>query len=607
MRIFLMYFCIGLFLNQTLASHLIGGELYYKKISADIYQVEFKAYRDCINGLIGFDDPLAISVFDMNDVYQGFIRIPFNFAETLPLRPVTPCAGVPDNVCVEETKYVTNVYLPPKVGGYKLVYQRCCRNQTIQNIQEPELTGTTYFVKIFGSESPFFENSSPQFKNFPPIFLCANDKLEFDHSATDLDGDSLVYELVTPWVGGDTSRFNARPLPAGVPPFNEVVWKNPYSLQNSMGGVDPIKIDRRTGLLTGTPPNIGQYVLGVAVSEYRAGRLIQRHIRDFQFNVVDCPPPPTAVLPDIINNCGVLTVFANNSISATNFFWDFGDPTTENDFSYEKFPRYVYPSPGEYNIRLIVSDNRPECADTTSAKVIIIKNPDGANFTVSPVCQNQQANFKDASILDIGNPVRWTWNLENNFVNESNGNVLYRFSRAGNFNVKMIVFNEDGCSDTITKPVTIYPLPEITLKKNDTICFGESKTIQVVTNASIFSWNNSPNLSCTNCLQTVISPSTMSNQSYVFNAISNQNCQKSDTIRIFTPFLIANAGNDTTVCPSSSAQLRGQGGVRYLWQPSNLVTCDTCRTTLTKNLVEQKFLLEVRDRFNCKSFDSVKV
>jgi hypothetical protein len=43
-----------------------------------------------------------------------------------------------------------------------------------------------------------------------------------------------------------------------------------------------------------TPTMLGQFVVGVAVKEYRSGVLIGTHYRDFQFNVTDCEPTAVA-------------------------------------------------------------------------------------------------------------------------------------------------------------------------------------------------------------------------------------------------------------------------------------------------------------------------
>lgn len=47
-------------------------------------------------------------------------------------------------------------------------------------------------------------------------------------------------------------------------------------------------IDNITGVISGEPTEIGQFVVGVCVSEYRSGVLLSKLRRDFQFNVASC-------------------------------------------------------------------------------------------------------------------------------------------------------------------------------------------------------------------------------------------------------------------------------------------------------------------------------
>lgn len=112
----------------------------------------------------------------------------------------------------------------------------------------------------------------------------------FDHSATDIDGDSLVYELCTPLDGASFS--DPIPQPPYNPPYNPVTFISPYSQSNMLNGVAGgvnLSINPQTGILTATPTTIGQFVVGVCVKEYRGNIFLGTTRRDFQFNVIPCP------------------------------------------------------------------------------------------------------------------------------------------------------------------------------------------------------------------------------------------------------------------------------------------------------------------------------
>lgn len=54
---------------------------------------------------------------------------------------------------------------------------------------------------------------------------------------------------------------------------------------NGIPGGAPLQIDSETGLLTGLPNTVGQFVVGICIEEYRNGVLISTTRRDFQYNV----------------------------------------------------------------------------------------------------------------------------------------------------------------------------------------------------------------------------------------------------------------------------------------------------------------------------------
>ena len=138
-------------------------------------------------------------------------------------------------------------------------------------------------------------NNSPTFKNFPPIVICANERLNFDHSAADAEGDQLIYSFCQPLggggKGGNTGCSGTTPNPPCWPAPNDVSFKSPtYTFLQPLAGNPVVSIDSRTGRITGIPQTLGQFVVGVCVEEYRNGRLLGSVHRDFQFNVAKCDP-----------------------------------------------------------------------------------------------------------------------------------------------------------------------------------------------------------------------------------------------------------------------------------------------------------------------------
>lgn len=344
-----------------------------------MYRITLKLYIDCENGnpqAIASDQSAIIGIFNARN--NTFIRS-FTMTRTSPKRldkVLYSCVVPEKDVCVDGYTYTQVVSIDPGQDGVILAFQRCCRNNTITNIISPESTGATYWIKITGKRQATV-NSSPVFKELPPNYLCTGAPLQFDHSATDKDGDSLAYELYQPYSGA--SRNDPRPIRPSNPPFMPVLWGFGYSTANQMKGDPVMRINETTGELTVTPDVVGQFVIGIKVKEYRNGVMIGETYRDYQFNVRKCKfdiianfTTPQAAEPLPLYYCNDSVFFFNKSYKAENYFWDFGDPTTDADTSSEENPSWVYPGDGDYIATLWAWNNL--CRDSIRIKVRIREN-----------------------------------------------------------------------------------------------------------------------------------------------------------------------------------------------------------------------------------------
>ncbi len=444
-----------------------------------------KVYRDCLNGVPPFDNPAFFTIFDAAGNVVTTLQVSVTSSLTVPPTNNSPCApAASGNACVEEAIYEAIVNLPPLMGGYYITYQRCCRNGTILNLVNPGGVGATYWEHIPGPEVVTV-NSSPRFTNRPPIYICKGIPIAFNHAATDPDGDSLVYSLCTPFNGldGCCPVIGSGPAPVGPqcsapppscpgtntpPPYVSVPFLAPYSASYPMSSSPAININPTTGFLNGVPNIIGQWVVGVCVSEYRNGQLIGVHHRDFQFNVINCP---FVVSADIVsqtttNNgagtgyCNGFTIsYYNNSFNGSTYHWDFGDPNTLADTSNAFNPTYTFTNTGTFTVTLIVNPNSP-CGDTTTEvfQVYPLLSPD--YITPNAQCFNGNSFNFNGSGLFQGNGT-FNWNFGAN-ASPQTANTLsvsnVSFNAPGLYPV-LFTINENGCSATTTKTIEVFQNP----------------------------------------------------------------------------------------------------------------------------------------------------
>jgi gliding motility-associated-like protein len=458
MKKYLIAFILFLFSIKGYSTHIVGGEIYYDCLGGNNYRITLKLYRDCINGVAPYDNPASIGVFNSAGALIKNLLVSFP-GSTPVTNNLNPCLIPPTNICVEQAIYDTIVNLPAIAGGYDLTYQRCCRNNTILNLVNPQDVGATYTCHI-PDAALAATNSSPRFNNFPPIFLCANNPVNFDHSATDPDGDLLVYEFANPYDGA--SSLNPMPQPPSAPNYPLVNFLPPYSATYPMSSSPAMAVNPVTGLLTGTPNIIGQWVVGVRVKEYRNGQLLSINMRDFQFNVVTCPPSPVSSVPAQTSFCNGMTVnFQNNSVNGTTYHWDFGDTLIKNDTSNVKTPTWSYAQSGLYNVMLIVNPGTP-CADTayTTFLVFPLLNP---NFLAgAPQCfTGNNFSFAAAGAFSGNGTFSWSFGPNASPATSSSKNVSnVSFNAPGTYPVTLTV-SENGCNMSFVDTVIVLPEPKL--------------------------------------------------------------------------------------------------------------------------------------------------
>lgn len=477
---------IGAFI-QAQATHIIGGEIYYDCLGGNDYRVTVKVYRDCINGQVGFDDPLSLAIYDVNGNLENVLSIPLPGSVVLPAILDNPCFVPPGNICVEEAVYETVVNLPPKPGGYTISYQRCCRNHTILNIVNPGSVGATYTVHV-PEPAEAVCNNSARYKNFPPIFLCNDVPLVFDHSAIDTDGDSLAYELCDPYDGANNG--NPMPTPPDPPPYSYVPWQGGYNGSNPMSASQPMKIDPKTGMLTVTPNMLGQWVVGVCVKEYRKGKLINTNKRDFQFNVVTCDPNIVSSIPSQQLFCiGTTVQFLNNSINSSTYHWDFGVSTLSTDTSDQKTPSYIFPDTGTYTVTLIANPGWP-CADTNTSTFIIKELLQPSFIPPPPQCEGANSyNFTADGFYAGTGTFQWSFG---NAATPQTSNQQHpqgiNFPNAGTYPVTITV-SENGCVRTFTDSIKVELVPTAAVSPQIQ-CFNSSVIFDNQSiDASWYHWN----------------------------------------------------------------------------------------------------------------------
>jgi gliding motility-associated-like protein len=499
-KIFFILILNGAVLTKLSSRHIIGGDVTYRCVRSDsslqrtTFKIDFNIFRDSKGGGAPFDQNPAIGIYRLVNgswIFTQVLNVNLSINEPVPINNANPCVIAPPNIGVDRGFYGFEVTLPWGFE-YMIVYQRCCRNNTINNIRDPGDQGAAFNVRIskFAVENC---KNSPTFVNSPPPVVCNNKPLRFDHSARDVDGDSLVYIFCAPSTAGGTFGIRqgenagacngVSPDPSRCPPpYNVVNFISPYSVEQPMLGNPIVSIDQKTGLISGKPTTEGQFVIGVCVQEYRKGELIGEIQRDFQFNVSDCENVIEAIAtakdnsiknalvknnikPDTtyVRSCGATAVlFQNKSIIKTDlkditYQWEFS-PNGEKIKINKADAVFFFPRLGSYQGLFIVNPDKPDCTDSTLVNIDIFNTLE-ADFTQSyDTCTYGPVIFSNKSIFGQGLLDSVIWYFDNE--GKSNQyNPQYQFRSAGDKNITLILKDKNLCFDTLTKTMSYLPAP----------------------------------------------------------------------------------------------------------------------------------------------------
>jgi gliding motility-associated-like protein len=527
---------------DAMSFHIVGGGITYECIGGGNYKITMRVYRDCYcTDCADLDDPAMLFAFSGTGASYGTRDIGLSGPFAIPPFVNNPCLQNPPNVCVEEGDYIfTWDFGTIPSSGIYVVYQRCCRNSTIVNLFQPDTQGSTYFAFI-PPPSIVTCNNSPTFDNFPPIAICGDDPLVFDHGATDSNGDSLVYVLCNPYIGLSQATPDAGSA-GGIepPPYNTVDWLGAFNANNPMNGTNPLTINPNTGIITGFGFATGQYVVGVCVREYRDGVYLSTTSRDFQFNVTQCNPIVVAALPDDFRECESYTInFTNYSSGGTSYLWDFGDSFSFNDTSTIFQPIYTYADTGLYYATLIVNPNKP-CTDTAVSSIYIYPGFT-ADFIADSGCPYDDISFDNLSTITYGtiDSIRWDF-FEGSTL--PGFDAVYAYTYGGVKNIRLQIWSDKGCYDEITKQLYVYENPDLNAGLDLAIYLGDMAFLGA-TGATNYQWSAPEVGNFSTIANPVVQPTV--NTTYTVSTVSSYGCFIIDTINVVVrerPIFIAPTG-----------------------------------------------------------------
>lgn len=280
--------------KAAFAVHIVGGALRYAHVEGDEWHFELELFRDCSTST-PFDAQAPIAIYRDGVLFLSFL-VDLDTVESLDLS-MQQCPGVSASACIERGLYRFNKMLPLVNSTYVVAYQRCCLSPLFTNlvISNPPDKGLTINVALT-PEAQQLHNSSPVWLAGVPRFLsCVHQLQGADLSATDPDGDALVYSFCSSLAGGGPLNvgpavaecMGVTPNPPCPPPYEPLPIDTPeYSVLQPLGQSSFSQFNPDGGWLF-RPEIIGNFFYAVCVQEFRNGVLLSESQRVLTQYVLD--------------------------------------------------------------------------------------------------------------------------------------------------------------------------------------------------------------------------------------------------------------------------------------------------------------------------------
>jgi gliding motility-associated-like protein len=554
------------------ARHVAGGELFYKYLGpgatpgTNSYQVTLRLFRDCAStGPLLQSENVVVGFYDGNTLVTT-LGLPLTGGiSTIQLNTANfPCLVGNVSVCYQIALFSNTIDLPINQNGYTLSRMGCCRIDNISNLSSNNV-GSNYVTFLPGTNTlPVGHNSSPEYIIKDTTLVCAQKKFNLDFSAVDPDNDSLSYSFCDAYSAPNTGQNQAPPQILSLTP---VPYAGGFSGTIPLGGL--VNIDPVTGIISGIAPPAGQYVVNVCIAEFRNGKQIGYHRKDFILKVQSCDIIE-ADLPSSIVNCKDFTVYFENqstSSSILSYKWTVGDPANPTFSASTPTLQYTYADTGRYIAHLTVTGPN-SCVGTDSTTVMVYPGYK-ADFSVQGDCYLRPFLFTDKSSAKYGTVSKWQWNFgdpNSNAATSKQQNPSYTYSSPATVNVTLISQSDKGCIDTTQQAVVIYNNPPLQLPFRDTlICSIDTLQLQSASNG-IYSWLPNYNIINATTNNPLVFPKTTTTYQVTVN---NNGCVSKDSIRVrVLDSITVHITPDTTVCISDTFRLYPVSeALGYEWFP----------------------------------------
>lgn len=255
-----------------------------------------------------------------------------------------------------------------------------------------------------------------------------------------------------------------------------------------------------------------------------------------------------------------------------------------------------------------VSQTVAGCVGPSACESIIIDPLPTINISAlnadSTICLNSDFSLTATGAQD------YIWTGPNGFTSISDVANVTGATSANDGIYSVTGTDANGCVNSADIPVTILPLPVISLVADDassTYCNGFIAILSA-TGADSFNWTGPDNFTSASDSAIVLNLSAASQGYYIAEGTDSEGCINSDSILVTVVTDVpANAPADTTLCPGEKLVLYGSGGLSYIWTGPGGFYSEEQNPLVSNDLTFTEtgwYMLTTVDADGCLGYDS---
>ncbi len=205
--------------------------------------------------------------------------------------------------------------------------------------------------------------------------------------------------------------------------------------------------------------------------------------------------------------------------------WDFGDgsPNVFNELN----PSHRFTEPGRYVITQHVT-TETGCENSFTDTVRVYRTPVPVISGPDEICLFELLGQQGSTVIPDTATI-WRWTLGNG-LNANTKDVTIRYTNSGVAVMNLTASVAFGCSTTVSKNITVWPLPTITNVPEIVIPLGFETTLPITYSDNVVQWNWTPptSLSCIDCPTPIANPKF--NTNYKVTVVDDNGCRASSNI-----------------------------------------------------------------------------